>query len=250
MNDVLINVDLSQAELRTMAILSDDDWMINALQEGQGDFFNNHLMPVAYPELFPGGVSDVNHMAFTDPVQHKELRTNVKAVQYGLAFGRQAPAIAKSLGMSVRDAQTIITNYFDTAPKFYQWRKDVMEAAIDPVKRDLLVSPFGRRFHSELVTPRNMANIQREALSFLPQNTSSDICLSTAIAIDSLLEEAGYKIFNVVHDAIMIQGPEQDADMIGKFVGQKFREVGEAVMGNKVPYLSDYSIGRSWKDLD
>lgn len=232
-----------------MALLSGDEWMQNALQEGQGDFFNYHLMPVAYPSYFPGGVADVDALEASDEVLHKELRTNCKAVQYGLAFGRQAPAIAASLGLSVREAQQLITNYFDTAPGFAQWRLDVMEAAVNPAKRDLLVSPFGRRFHSELVTPRNMANVQREALSFLPQSTSSDICLSTAIGIDEDLERWGYQIFNLVHDAVMIIGPEKDANSIGMYVGEKFREVGKLVMGDAVPFLSDFSVATSWAGL-
>lgn len=250
MSDVLINVDLSQAELRVMAILSGDPWMMAALQEGQGDFFNYHMMPVAYPDYFPLGVSDVDALAISDSKLHKELRTNCKAVQYGLAFGRQAPAIANSLGLPVREAQAIIDNYFETAPGFQEWRIKVMEAATTPAKREFLTNPFGRVFHSEIITPRNRANVEREALSFLPQSTSSDICLTTGILIDSELEDMGYIIFNSVHDALMIQGPKDGADAIGKYVGQKFREVGELVMGDSVPFLSDYSYGRSWADLD
>lgn len=233
-----------------MAILSGDEWMMEALQEGQGDFFVYHLMPVLYPAMFPQGVADVERLKKADPVKFKEMRTVTKSVQYGLAFGRQAQAIGKAVGLSTREAQTMLNNYFQKAPKFAQWRLDVMEAAIDPTKRDLLVSPFGRRFHSEIITPKNMSNVQREALSFLPQSTSSDICLSTAIAIDSTLEGWGYKIFNVVHDAIMVEGPAADADAVGAYIGQAFRAVGEKVLGDAVPFLSDYSVGTSWRDLD
>lgn len=250
MNNVLINVDLSQAELRTMAILSDDPWMIAALQEGQGDFFDEHLMPVAFPWILDdyGTVAEYKKQK---PVEHKEDRTKVKAVQYGLAFGRQANAIAKELKMPVRDAQAIIDNYLSTAPKFAQWREDVQEAAINPAKRDLLVTPFGRRFQSEVVTTRNFRNVQREALSFLPQAISSDICLTTAMRIHPQLKEIGFHIFNIVHDAIMIEGPDyNDAGVdLGEFVGRELRKTGEIMMGTTVPYLSDYSIGLSWANL-
>lgn len=233
-----------------MAILSGDKWMQAALQEGEGDFFSYHMMPAGYPDLFPNGVQDVLDYKESDPVDFKEKRTNMKGVQYGLAFGRQAAAIGQALGLTTREAQQIINNYFAKAQGFAAWREDVMEAAINPTKRDLLVNPFGRRFHSEIVTPRNSANVQREALSFLPQSTSSDICLTTAIMIDSELEASGYYIFNIVHDALMIRGPRSGADEVGQFIGSKFREVGEIIMGDAVPFLSDYSIGTSWADLD
>jgi DNA polymerase-1 len=248
MTKVMINIDLSQAELRVMAILSGDKWLQEALQEGAGDFFNTHLMPVAYP-------AKVNKYGTVDrweehaPVEHKECRTICKAVVYGLAFGRQAPAIAQSLGMTTREAQKIIDAFLSKAHDLDRFRQEIMEAARVPSKRDILINPFGRRFQSEVVTTKNYRNIQREALSFLPQSTSSDIMIATAIRIYPNLEQAGYKMFNLVHDAMMLEGDVEGAEMIATFVGQELRKTGEMVLGNAVPFLSDWSVGQSWADL-
>jgi len=248
MKTVMINIDLSQAELRVMARLSNDEWMIGALQEGAGDFFDSHLMPVAFPQIVHefGSIEVYKEKC---PVLHKEARTKVKAVQYGLAFGRQAPAIAQSLGMKTWEAQRIIDNYMAVAVGFAKWREDVKAAARIPSRRDLLINPFGRRFQSEVVTTKNYRNIEREALSFLPQSTSSDILLATAIRINPSLKDAGYKLFNLVHDAMMIEGPSDNADTIGRYVGLQLRKTGRMVLGDAVPFLSDYSIGTSWSDL-
>lgn len=250
MTNVITNVDLSQAELRVMAILSEDEWMMDALQEGRGDFFNNHMMPVCYPWI-EEKYGEVDSFMEVEPVLHKELRTNVKGIQYGLAFGRSAPAIARALGMTVSEAKFILKNYFNTAPKFAQWRLDVMAAAVNPEKRDLLVSVTGRRFQSEIVTTRNMNAVQREALSFLPQSTSSDICLMSAMQMHENLRNNGFKtrIINVVHDAIMFEGPEEEAGLVGEWTGQIMRETGAALLGQSVPFLSDYSTASSWSDL-
>lgn len=248
MPNAMINIDLSQAELRVMALLSGDAWMQAALQEGTGDFFSNHLMPVAFPsKMSQYGSMDAYNEA--DPVQFKEDRTACKGIQYGLAFGRQARAIAIAVNITVEEAELIISNYFATAPNFAQWRIDVMNAAVNPAERDFLVNPFGRRFQSEVITSRNFANVQREALSFLPQSTSSDICLSTAVRIHKELKSYGYNIFNMVHDAIMIEGPEEGAHDIGQFVGRELKITGQAVFGTAVPFLSDYSVGKSWADM-
>lgn len=252
---MLLNVDLSQAELRVMAVLSGDQWMIGALQEDSGDFFDNYLMPVAYPWLDRkyGSVADLKN---DHPVTYKELRTKVKAVQYGLAFGRGARAIAQSLEMPVAEAQNIIDNYLDTARGFAQWRKDVMEAAVHPDKRDLLVSPTGRRFHAEVVTTRNMQAVQREALAFLPQSISSDICLLSAAKVHygSLSRgdnPYGARIINLVHDAVMFQiEDESGVEEVAQATMECMRQVGESIMGTSVPFLSDYSSGRSWADLE
>lgn len=248
---MLVQVDLSQAELRVMAALSDDDWMLSALQEGAGDFFDTYMMPVCFP-------NEDMELLKSSPVRKKELRTQVKTVQYGLAFGRRAAAIAKELGMSQLQAQAIIDNYLATAPKFAEWRVNVMEAATVPEKRDMLITPFGRRFQSEVVTSANAWKIQNEALSFLPQSTASDICLVTAIRVHPVIKELGAHIVNIVHDAIIVEVPdnapgidssERLAEHIVKLIQNEFRATGRMVFGDKVPFLSEGSFGRSWGDL-
>lgn len=250
MSEIILNVDLSQAELRVMAMMSGDPWMINALQENSGDFFTNHLIPVAFPDHVAkhGGI---DAWKINDPVDFKERRTQCKAVMYGLAFGRQAPAIGREIGQPTHVAQGIIDALFAAAPMFLQWRKRVERAAVDAADRDFLVSPFGRRYQREVITSHRQAEaVKREALSFLPQSTASDICLSTAIRIDEELMENGFYIFNVVHDAIMMRGDERRVNEIGEFVGRELAFTGKAILGSAVPFLSDYSYGRSWADLD
>lgn len=246
----ILNVDLSQAELRVMAIMSNDPWMINALQVDSGDFFANHLMAVAFPVQFARWGS-AEAWQKNDPVDFKERRTQCKAVMYGLAFGRQAQAIGIEIGQPTAVAQGIIDSLFEAAPNFYRWRKRVELAAVDPAERDFLVSPFGRRYQREVITSHKQREaVKREALSFLPQSTASDICLTTAIRIDPILEAYGYYIFNVVHDAIMIRGDDGRIDEIGKYVGRELAATGASVLGTSVPFLSDYSYGRSWGDID
>lgn len=251
MAKTLINVDLSQAELRCMAIMSDDPWMIKALQADAGDFFANHLMPVAFPDEYEQYGRDTDRWQREDPNGFKERRVQCKSVMYGLAFGRGAEAIGREIGQPAWVAQGIIDALFANATNFYRWRKRIEQAAIDPSERDFLVNPFGRRYQREVITSaRQAAAVKREALSFLPQSTSSDICLSTAIRIDGVLESLGYEIFNVVHDAIMILGEEDGADDIGQYVGRELSLTGATILGDSVPFLSDYSVGSHWGLLD
>lgn len=250
MAEVILNVDLSQAELRVMAIMSDDPWMIGALQVDSGDFFANHLMPVAFPREFERwGSTDAWKEG--DPNDFKERRVQCKSVMYGLAFGRQANAIGVEIGQPAHVAQGIIDALFRAAPKFLAWRQRIERAAIDPAERDFLVSPFGRRYQREVITSRRQeAAVQREALSFLPQSTASDICLTTAVRIDERLEQMGFQIFNVVHDAIMMRGEEEYAGLVGQFVGRELSSTGKAILGDAVPFLSDYSYGKDWGSID
>lgn len=249
MTRMLLNTDLSQAELRVMAILSGDPWMQKALQETSGDFFDNHLMPVAFPQRV-AHFGDVYRWKEEQPVEHKESRTKVKAVVYGLSFGRQANAIGKAIGMPTWEAQNIIDNYLGTAVLLNEWRERVQYSAVTPNDRDFLINPFGRKFQSEIITTRNYRNIQREALSFLPQSTSSDILLATAIRVNPQIEAVGCKLINLVHDAMMIEGDSEALLLLGPYLQQELRKTGAAVLGNTVPFLSEWSMGKSWADLD
>jgi DNA polymerase I - 3''-5'' exonuclease and polymerase domains len=238
----LVQIDLSQAELRVMAALSGDTWMLDALQEGQGDFFDTHMMPVCFPWVTPKELED--------HVYKKELRTQVKTVQYGLAFGREALAISVELGVTPLAARVIIDNYLKQAPQFAQWREDVKAAATDPDKRDMLINPFGRKFQSEIITRKNKNNIEREALSFLPQSTASDICLATAIRVHPWIKSQGAHIVGLVHDAILVEAPgPYVADSIARRIMAEFRVTGEMVFGDVVPFLSDFGIGDNWGEL-
>jgi len=65
-----------------MACESQDEWMIGALQEGQGDFFDYNLMPVAFPRILDS-YENIDAYKTSEPELHKEDRTKVKAVVYG-----------------------------------------------------------------------------------------------------------------------------------------------------------------------
>lgn len=243
----IVNIDFSQAELRVMAVLSKDPWLINALQEGAGDFFEI-MMDGTFGEGYSANLKVEN------PVEFKEVRTVFKSVVYGLSFGRGATAIAQAAGVSKQLAQSIIDTLFRNASLFAEWREKVMRAVYIASERDFLTNVFGRRFQAEIITPQNLPNRQREALSFLPQSTASDLCLYAAMAIDEHITnrygENRAKIINMVHDAIMFEVDEDIAEEIGKLGVEIMRDRASEIMGDTVPFLAEYSFGTNWGELD
>ena len=233
--NVILNVDYSQAELRVMACLSEDEYLISLFQEGMGDFFDS-LMPSAFP------TADIS--SWTSQ-QAKDNRAKLKATIYGLAYNRKAAAIAKDLGMSVREAQGIINNFFRSAPQFYDWRQWVEGTAVDP--DSTLVSPFGRYYQAEVVTGRNKQNVINAGLAFLPQSTASDLCVDAAMQVHQWCEkEYGAKIVATVHDAIMLDCPKAVVETVAKRVQWEMEESGRRVFGNVVPFATDAQWGASW----
>lgn len=237
----MVQVDYSQAELRVMACLSEDEYLQSGFQKDSPDFFDM-LMPVAYPGI------DLKSLT---PGVKKDLRAKLKGVIYGMSYGRQAKAIAQSLSMPVQDAATIMRNYFKAAPKLEAWREWVKRTAIDP--EGALISPFGRLYQAEVVTSSNQQNVINSALAFLPQSTASDLCAVAAMAVNGRLKSGQYGdtlIVATIHDAILLDVPDDQVDSVSVMVVEEMEKAGRGVFGQVVHFGAEASRGRSWGEAD
>ena len=230
-----LEVDYSQAELRTMAVLSQDDYLISLFQPGMPDFFDS-LMPEMYPHI-----ADWDLVTKAD---RKNMRANLKGVIYGLSYGRKARAIAKALGISPKEAQGIINNYFRVAPQFAEWRKEVEYLALS--SDGVLETVFGRRFQSEVVTGRTKQSVVNSALAFLPQSTASDICVTAAMEIHKWIHEYDAEIVGSIHDAILIDVPTKHVREVAARVQEEMAASAVAKFGTQVPFATEAEWGSSW----
>jgi DNA polymerase-1 len=233
----MVQVDYSQAELRVMACLSEDDYLISLFQHGSPDFFDA-LMPTAFPGI---------DLKTIDPGVKKDKRAKLKATIYGLAYNRQAAAIAADLKMPVQEAQSIINNFFKNAPDFYEWRQTVEAIALDPTRS--LVSPFGRQYQAEVVTGKGKQNIINSALAFLPQSTASDMCIVAAEKAHGRLQSGQYgdtMIVATIHDAILLDVPDEHIDSVSAMVEREMEASGQATFGDLVYFGAEAGHGPNW----
>lgn len=246
---LLGSADYAQAELRVMACLSKDPDMINLFQADSPDFFDA-LMPMVYPSVV-STVEEFVDFREENGAEAKEMRTALKSVVYGLGFGRQAKAIGKAVGLPMEEAQRIIDYFLNSFPLFKQWREDVMDAAIYEGDREMLVTPFGRSFNSEVITHRNRQNVINAGLAFLPQSTASDLCLTAAIWTNNYFRVEGWdaKIVSLVHDNILIDAHESVVSEACDVVRSFMEESGRRIFGDVVPFETDKEIGPTWGDI-
>lgn len=233
----LVAVDYSQAELRIMACLSEDEYLISLFQPGMPDFFDS-LMPVAFPRV---------NLEDLDKDTKKNMRANLKGVIYGMSYGRRAAAIAKALGISVKEADTIMRNYFKAAPKLYEWRTWVSEMAVSP--EHTLVTKFDRYYQAEVVSGNNKQNVINSGLAFLPQSTASDICVVAAMAVQKWIHEYDAYIIATIHDAILIDCPDEHIEEVERRVQEEMEAAGVAVFGTVVPFATEATHGKSWQGI-
>jgi len=126
---VFVHADLSQAELRFLAQVSNDEPLRAAFRRGD----DVHVSTAA--SMFQ---IDPTELAVQDPARMKELRQIAKALNFGIAYGTGAAALARSLTgngtpTTVEQGQALLAQYRATYPGTAAWAQARI-AEIDAIR--------------------------------------------------------------------------------------------------------------------
>lgn len=231
-----INADYSQAELRILSWLSGDRYFTDIFNGEDRDIFDE-LSAALFPE-FP--------KATTDKEEFKQLRARkVKPYVYGLAYGRTEYGLAPDLGITIAEARDLKEKFFTLIPRIIEWQSWVKQ---EVAHGNDLVSPFGRHRRFYLLTNENYDKTMREALSFLPSSTSSDVCLTALINIRRATK--GYAwIRNFVHDSILLETEESNVEQIRAIMTEEMLKAGKDLVGDYVKFAVDTTVGMNWGEV-
>lgn len=244
---IVMQSDYGQAELRVMAVLGRDDYLTRFFRS---EHEYNKGRPKKermdlFDSLMPNVFADIDFQK--NPDQLVEKRRQLKTVVYGLSFGRGARDISEDINCSPMYAQKIIDDYLTTVPGITAWRQDVL----NHIRYDVpLVTRFGRYLLHEPIDDKNQADIERRALSFLPQSSASDCCLLAAIDLGKYIQEneLDWEMCALIHDAIILDIPEEDREHAQK-VTEEFMISSAGRYFPEVPFSVDTQYGLSWADL-
>jgi uracil-DNA glycosylase family 4 len=227
-DNVLIQCDYANAEARVMATLAQDSYLRDILSnQTPGYKFFNELSDQLYGEGWG-----------------KEEYIRTKAFFYGIAYGRESWSIAQEYGLSATDGERQYREFLGLFPEVMAWQNMVRAQVMSG---NPLVSPFGRRRRFWLITEQNKKDVMNEALSYLPQSTASDICLSALIRVRPMLRGLGF-IRLTIHDALVVECKEVQATEVGEILSSVMAEEGSKFT-DYVPWPVDLSIGKNWGDL-
>jgi DNA polymerase-1 len=228
--DALMSADYSQIEMRIMAHLSGDQALIEAFRSGEDlhRFVGSRVFSVA-PE-------DVT----------SEMRSKVKAMSYGLAYGLSAFGLSKQLGISTEEAGGLMEEYFARFGGVRDYLADVVSEARSTGFTETML---GRRrylpdLNSDNRQRRQMA--ERMALNAPIQGSAADVIKVAMLRVEHALGEAGAgsRMLLQVHDELVLEVVGSEREMVEELV--------RAQMGAAVPMdvPLDVSIGwgRTWHD--
>jgi DNA polymerase-1 len=228
---VILVADYSQIELRILAHLSGDEGLREAFAAGD----DIHAATAA--------------KVFDLPIEHldAELRRRAKAVNYGLAYGMNAWGLATRLDITPDEAQEIMDGYFDGFPKIKEYlRAQVDRARLDGFTETLL----GRRRYIPELTSGNrrlQALGERQALNAPIQGSASDVFKVAMIEVARALRdrrELECHMLLTVHDELVFEVPEANADEAATIVGDRMEHAVEL----EVPLRADIGWGPNWSE--
>lgn len=242
----IISCDYSQAELRTVAELADDEAMIAAFQPGAPDFFDD-LMTKIWPEEFPT-IEAYEAFKHEHPKTAKNRRALVKSVVYGLNYGRGVAAIATALEQPFETAQHVVDQYLGAYPGLRDWQARVRHSVGRKEEDNERKTKFGLTFNPLFVSDNNYSSTQNEALAFVPQSTANDICLNAAIKINEQVDQYGAKLIGLVHDATYVECPEETIEECSKMMEREMAKAATLVF-DRVPFAAEAEVGNNWEEV-
>lgn len=242
----IISCDYSQAELRTVAELADDEAMIAAFQPGAPDFFDD-LMTKIWPEEFPT-IEAYEAFKHEQPKTAKNRRALVKSVVYGLNYNRGVSAIATALEQPLEAAQHVVDQYLGSYPGLRDWQARVKHSVGRKEEDNERKTKFGLTFNPLFVSDNNYSSTQNEALAFVPQSTANDICLNAAIKINEQVGQYGAKLIGLVHDATYVECPEEAIEECSKMMEREMAKAATLVF-NRVPFAAEAEVGNNWEEV-
>jgi DNA polymerase-1 len=225
---VLVQADYSQAELRTLAVFSDDPFL-------KSIYFNDK------------DLHDIMSVELYGPNFTSEDRVRTKAVNFGIPYGREAYSIAMEYNMSPKEAQALIDRWLTAAAKAKEW----IDAQKEKAKNNIpIVTPLGRIRRFGLITDENWHDISKQAVNAPIQSTASDLTLKSLIDLhnDPEFRRLG-RITHCVHDSIVVQCPIENVRAVVAKMKAKMESVPAELLGTDMPFKADFEVGPNWGTL-
>ena len=238
----LISVDYSGQELGIIASGSKDPVWMKAREE-EADL-HSICADMVFKEKWRNADAD----------EKKKLRTAIKTINFGLAYGMSKFKLSDTLQISVDDAEALINQYFSEFPKIGGFLNSLgnygtQHGFIRTFK------PFRRirwfeNWHNGM-SPRKdfkeFGAIERASKNTPIQGTGADMIKLAMIMIRDKIKTLDYPAYLVtqVHDEIGVEVREDKAEEWAEIQSELMRQAGAVIIPD-FPMGVDYTISKEW----
>lgn len=226
---ILLAADYSQIELRLIAEISEDAFMMEAFQAGR--------------DFHKATASKVYNVPFDEVTA--EQRRNAKTVNFSIIYGAGATNLSKQLGLKRAEAKELIENYFQQ----FSGLKNYMTTIVDTARENGYVTTLaGRKRILRDINSRNglaRSNAERMAINTPIQGSAADMIKLAMIDIQAALTAKNFrsKMILQVHDELVFDVYKPELEKIRTLVVDLMTK---ALPGLKVPILVEAGTGNNW----
>lgn len=263
---VLLEVDLNQAELRSLATLSRDPDLIR-IYSSDGLSIHEVIRKEIYgskeewsPTQFQKFldkwyINPANLPKDITPMDRvlEEQKMRAKNVNFGIVYGITSVGLAEQIEDTIQEAARFLLTWSKRFPQAWEFIQLCRRA---PVMYKNLVTVFGYRKRFGVVSPENLGSLQNEAANFPHQSTAALITLHAGIRLyERLWDEFRVPFVNTVHDSLIaeVDADEQLVRKVAGIIQNECERVGPDWGLNVVPFKAESKVGERWgslKDLE
>jgi DNA polymerase-1 len=230
---LILAADYSQIELRILAHFSEDAELARAFHEDRD--IHNHVACQIY------GVSESEVTS--------EQRRNAKTVNFGVIYGLSAFGLAKRLGMTQKEAEEFIDDYFGRYPGVANFQQKLLD---DARLNRYVTTILGRRRFIDGIRPqssyRQRNQAEREALNTVIQGSAADLIKQAMLRIHRRMTQDGLasRMLLQIHDELVFECPADAAPSLAALVTE---EMTSALL-LRVPLKVDVAVGPNWLETE
>lgn len=227
-NFVLLSADYSQIELRVIAHIAQVKKMIEIFKAGR-DIHGETAAAVF-------GVEQ-------SKVSHSQRRI-AKIINFGILYGVSAHGLKQQTGISYDEGKDLIKKYFELYPEIKAYSENMVKQAKE---LGYVETIFGRRRYLPEINSTNFivrGAAERMAVNMPVQGTAADLMKLAMIDIANEIQSksAGARMILQVHDELVFEVPQKDAEAFSMFVVNRM----DNVVKLSIPIETAVHWGNNW----
>ena len=228
--DALLTADYSQIEMRIMAHLSNDSGLLQAFESGKD------LHATIASLVFGVKASAV------DP----EMRRQIKAMSYGLAYGLSSYGLALQLDLTPPEASDLMEKYFKRFGGIRDYLKTVVEEARKVGYTETVMGR--RRYLPDLLSDNRQRReiAERMALNAPIQGSAADIIKAAMINVQAALVAGHYRsrLLLQVHDELILEVVSDEIEAVSELLRIQMA----SAYPLRAPLDVSVGVGKTWNE--
>eukprot|EP01130_Rhizamoeba_saxonica_P017517 TRINITY_DN8511_c0_g1_i1.p1 TRINITY_DN8511_c0_g1~~TRINITY_DN8511_c0_g1_i1.p1 ORF type:complete len:1104 (+),score=277.35 TRINITY_DN8511_c0_g1_i1:11-3322(+) len=220
--NMLIVADYGQLELRLLAHVTKCKSMLDAFSSG-GDFHSRTAVGM-YPEIQEAidqgkVLLEWDEEKGEPPVPlvkdiYGTERRRAKTLNFSIAYGKTVHGFAKDWNVSSAEAMDVLEKWYADRPEVRQWQKETIQNAKLTGWTRTLCGRYRELPEINNESERIASHHERAAINTPLQGGAADIMVACMVKLynDEYLKELGYKQIMQIHDEVILEGPEDNAE--------------------------------------